>query len=301
MCRRRKSQGGAAARSEPNPPIFVYDASGPYTDPEARIDIRQGLPPLRQKWILERGDTAELAGPSSRYGRERLADAKLAQLRFNLARRPLRATSGRNVTQMHYARRGTITPEMEFIAIRENLRRREYVASLRSSGPTGAKMAELLLRQHPGQSFGATIPVEITPEFVRAEVAHKSLALIKFDGRPFVIVVADVTDKTDRGLRKRQQTTFHCGDRHAGAGMRMQHAGDVRARFMNGAVDHVTRLVNVIIGVWLPDDLAIDVDLHETRGGNFLVEQPIEVKQHDVFFAWNARRDDNISGIRGRS
>jgi phosphomethylpyrimidine synthase len=152
------AQGGAAARSEPNPPIFVYDASGPYTDPEARIDIRQGLPPLRQKWILERGDTEELAGPSSRYGRERLADAKLAQLRFNLARRPLRAISGKNVTQMHYARRGMITPEMEFITIRENQRM--------------DALSELLRRQHPGQSFGAAIPKAITPEFVRDEVAR---------------------------------------------------------------------------------------------------------------------------------
>ena len=152
------AQGGAAARSEPNPPIFVYDASGPYTDPEARIDIRQGLPPLRQKWILERGDTEDLAGPSSRYGRERLADAKLAQLRFNLARSPLRATGGRNVTQMHYARRGMITPEMEFIAIRENQRM--------------DALPELLRRQHPGQSFGAAIPKAITPEFVRDEVAR---------------------------------------------------------------------------------------------------------------------------------
>ena len=152
------AQGGAAARSEPNPPIFVYDASGPYTDPEARIDIRQGLPPLRQKWILERGDTEDLAGPSSRYGRERLADAKLAQLRFNLARSPLRATGGRNVTQMHYARRGMITPEMEFIAIRENQRM--------------DALPELLRRQHPGQSFGAAIPKAITPEFVRDEIAR---------------------------------------------------------------------------------------------------------------------------------
>jgi len=152
------AQGGAAARSEPNPPIFVYDASGPYTDPEARIDIRQGLPPLRQKWILERGDTEELTGPTSRYGRERLADPKLAQLRFDLGRKPLRARSGGNVTQMYYARRGLITPEMEFIAIRENQR----VEAL----------SNLLRRQHPGQDFGAAVPKAITPEFVRDEVAR---------------------------------------------------------------------------------------------------------------------------------
>ncbi len=150
--------GGTAARSEPNPPIFVYDTSGPYTDPGARIDIRQGLPPLRQKWILERGDTEELTGPTSRYGRERLADPKLAQLRFNLGRKPLRARSGGNVTQMHYARRGLITPEMEFIAIRENQR----VEAL----------SNLLRRQHPGQDFGAAVPKAITPEFVRDEVAR---------------------------------------------------------------------------------------------------------------------------------
>jgi len=150
--------GGTAARSESNPPIFVYDTSGPYTDPGARIDIRQGLPPLRQKWILERGDTEELTGPTSRYGRERLADPKLAQLRFDLGRKPLRARSGGNVTQMHYARRGLITPEMEFIAIRENQR----VEAL----------SNLLRRQHPGQDFGAAVPKAITPEFVRDEVAR---------------------------------------------------------------------------------------------------------------------------------
>ncbi|HSC96211.1 MAG TPA: phosphomethylpyrimidine synthase ThiC [Burkholderiales bacterium] len=149
---------GSVTRSEPNPPIFVYDTSGPYTDPEAKIDIRRGLPPLRQKWILERGDTEELAGPSSSYGRERLADAKLAQLRFDLGRRPLRARSGKNVTQMHYARRGMVTPEMEFIAIRENQRL--------------DALSHLVRSQHPGQAFGAAIPKAITPEFVRDEVAR---------------------------------------------------------------------------------------------------------------------------------
>jgi phosphomethylpyrimidine synthase len=150
--------GAAAARSEPNPPIFVYDTSGPYTDPAMKIDIRRGLEPLRLPWILERKDTEELAGPSSQYGRQRAADPKLSQMRFNLARKPRRAIFGRNVTQMHYARRGVITPEMEFIAIRENQRM--------------DALAEALRRQHPGQSFGAAIPRAITAEFVREEVAR---------------------------------------------------------------------------------------------------------------------------------
>ncbi|MGH8599532.1 MAG: phosphomethylpyrimidine synthase ThiC [Burkholderiales bacterium] len=157
---------------EHNPPIFVYDTSGPYTDPGAKIDIRSGLSPLREKWILERNDVDELAGPTSAYGRERLADAGLAELRFNLKRKPRHAKAGMNVTQMHYARQGIVTPEMEFIAIRENLRRKEYLETLRGSGPQGAKLAELIGRQHRGQSFGATIPDEITPEFVRDEVAR---------------------------------------------------------------------------------------------------------------------------------
>ncbi len=157
---------------EDNPPVYVYDTSGPYTDPEIRIDIRSGLSPLRQNWILERNDTEELAGPSSKYGIERLNDAKLAELRFNLARKPRRAKSGMNVSQMHYARRGMITPEMEYIAIRENLRRRDYIAALRASGPQGNKLADLMGRQHRGESFGAAIPEEITAEFVRSEVAR---------------------------------------------------------------------------------------------------------------------------------
>jgi phosphomethylpyrimidine synthase len=162
--------GSGAA--EKNPPVYVYDTSGPYTDPDARIDIRSGLAQLRATWIEERGDSEQLGGPSSEYGVERLKDPKLGELRFNLGRRPRRAKAGMNVSQMHYARRGIVTPEMEFIAIRENLRRQEYLESLRSSGPTGAKLAELMMRQHPGQSYGAAIPAEITPEFVRSEVAR---------------------------------------------------------------------------------------------------------------------------------
>ncbi len=162
----------AAFGAEKNPPVYVYDTSGPYTDPAAAIDIRSGLAPLRARWIEERGDTVLLAGPTSRYGRERLADPKLAELRFELKRAPRRAKPGANVTQMHYARRGIVTPEMEFVAIRENLRRREYLAELAAAGPVGKKMADLLGRQHRGESFGAAIPREVTPEFVRDEVAR---------------------------------------------------------------------------------------------------------------------------------
>ncbi|MFC5478007.1 phosphomethylpyrimidine synthase ThiC [Massilia suwonensis] len=157
---------------EVNPPVFVYDTSGPYTDPAAQIDIRRGLPAMRRDWIDERGDTEELPGPSSAFGAERLQDASLDALRFGLQRKPRRAKEGANVTQMHYARRGIVTPEMEFVALRENLRRKEYLAQLEAGGPQGRRMAELLGRQHPGQSFGAAIPPEITPEFVREEVAR---------------------------------------------------------------------------------------------------------------------------------
>ncbi|MGB0128307.1 MAG: phosphomethylpyrimidine synthase ThiC, partial [Rhodocyclaceae bacterium] len=162
-----------AMGGEPNPPVTVYDCSGPYTDPQAKIDVRSGLPALRQAWIEERGDTELLSGLTSDYGRQRAGDHGLDELRFpGLHRKPRRAKAGANVTQMHYARQGIVTPEMEFIAIRENLRRREYVASLQATGPTGQKMAQMLTRQHPGQAFGAAIPAEITPEFVRDEVAR---------------------------------------------------------------------------------------------------------------------------------
>jgi len=153
-----QSDTPASFGAEKNPPIEVYDTSGPYTDPQVKIDIRSGLRPLREAWIAERNDTEELAGPTSRYGRERLADPKLATLRFDLLRKPRRAKAGMNVTQMHYARRGIVTPEMEFIAIRENQRREGLI--------------ELLTKQHPGESFGAALPKVITPEFVRDEVAR---------------------------------------------------------------------------------------------------------------------------------
>src|SRR5215213_141315 len=153
-----QSDTPASMGAEKNPPIYVYDTSGPYTDPQARIDIRSGLPALRARWIEERKDTEELSGPTSRYGQERLADPKLGNLRFNLHRKPRRARPGMNVTQMHYARKGIITPEMEFIAIRETQRR--------------DALPDLVTRQHRGESFGAAIPKVITPEFVRDEVAR---------------------------------------------------------------------------------------------------------------------------------
>ncbi|MEN6584744.1 MAG: phosphomethylpyrimidine synthase ThiC [Sulfuricella sp.] len=144
--------------AEKNPPIFVYDTSGPYTDPAVKIDIRAGLPSVRGAWIEERGDTEPLPGPTSAFGHQRLNDPSLAELRFNLQRQPRKAKSGMNVTQMHYARKGIITQEMEYIAIRENQRR--------------DNLPELFTRQHPGEHFGAAIPPVITPEFVRDEVAR---------------------------------------------------------------------------------------------------------------------------------
>ncbi len=153
------SETPAGFGAEKNPPIWVYDTSGPYTDPTAAIDIRQGLPALRAPWIKARADSELLHSVTSSYGRARQADPKLAHLRFAHLRAPRRAKPGKNVSQMHYARQGIITPEMEFIAIRENLRLQEY----KDAG---------LRQQHAGKSFGAAIPREITPEFVRAEVAR---------------------------------------------------------------------------------------------------------------------------------
>jgi len=148
----------SAFGAEKNPPVVVYDTSGPYTDPDVSIDIRNGLPALRAGWIMERGDVEQLDGPTSEFGHQRLVDPELSEMRFNLHRKPLRAKAGANVSQMHYARKGIITPEMEYIAIRENQRREN--------------MSELLQTQHPGQHFGASIPKVITPEFVRDEVAR---------------------------------------------------------------------------------------------------------------------------------
>ena len=145
---------------EENAPVFVYDTSGPYSDPSVKIDVRKGLADVRSSWIEERGDTEVLSGLSSSFGQERLDDPELNSMRFASIRNPRRAKAGKNVTQMHYARQGIITPEMEYVAIRENLKLEK------------AREAGLLDSQHPGQSFGASIPKEITPEFVRAEIAR---------------------------------------------------------------------------------------------------------------------------------
>ncbi len=158
----RQSDTTTSTGAEKNPPIWVYDTSGPYSDPAIKIDIRSGLPALREKWIDGRNDTEILSGHNSAYSLERLKDPKLADMRFNLQRQPRRSKVGLNVTQMHYARRGIITPEMEFIAIRENQRVEAF----------NAQNHELLTRQHPGQDFGASLPKLITPEFVRDEVAR---------------------------------------------------------------------------------------------------------------------------------
>jgi phosphomethylpyrimidine synthase len=151
---------------EKNPPVRVYDTSGPYTDPNVKIDLRTGLGDVRTAWIEERNDTEILEDSHSQFTNERLNDPKLAHLRFNLTRKPRRAKPGMNVSQMHYAKKGIITPEMEYIAIRENM----ALAQARELGELPEYKS--LGQQHKGMSFGASIPDEITPEFVRAEVAR---------------------------------------------------------------------------------------------------------------------------------
>ncbi|CBL46389.1 Thiamine biosynthesis protein [gamma proteobacterium HdN1] len=143
-----------------NPPVAVYDTSGPYTDPDVTIDIRSGLAPLREAWVQRRGGVEQLGDLSSSYGRRRARDVQLETLRFSHLRKPYRSNGSHGITQMQYARRGEITEEMEYIAIRENLKLQEA----RALGRIG--------QQHPGYSFGAAIPNEITPEFVRDEVAR---------------------------------------------------------------------------------------------------------------------------------
>jgi phosphomethylpyrimidine synthase len=155
---------------EENAPFLVYDTSGPYTDPDVTIDIRQGLAPLRLAWIMARGDVEELPSVTSEYGRLRLTDHKLDALRFAHLRKPLRAKPGHNVTQMHYARKGIITPEMEFIAIRENMKRQ--AAMDLGDGNGNGRGGSRLTSQHPGNARGASIPDEVTSEFVRDEVAR---------------------------------------------------------------------------------------------------------------------------------
>ena len=152
----------ASFGAEPNPPIPVYDTSGPYTDPKVKIDLLKGMPDVRSGWIDERDNTEWLDGPTSEYGQQRKNDPALANLRFEHIRAPRRAKKGNNVTQMHFARRGLITPEMEYVAIRESMK----LQQLRKN-PEYDKV----LMQHRGQSFGANLPNEITPEFVRDEVA----------------------------------------------------------------------------------------------------------------------------------
>ncbi|WP_278403965.1 phosphomethylpyrimidine synthase ThiC [Pseudoalteromonas ruthenica] len=144
---------------EKNDPIRVYDTSGPYTDPDFELNVRKGLPKFRQAWIAARGDTELLDHKSSQFAQQRMADEGLDHIRFEHLPQVRRAKAGKNVTQMHYARQGIVTPEMEYIAIRENMGRAEV-------------RKELLAQQHPGQSFGASIPEFITPEFVRDEVAR---------------------------------------------------------------------------------------------------------------------------------
>jgi phosphomethylpyrimidine synthase len=155
----RQADTPASFGAQHNPDITVYDTSGPYSDPDAAIDLLAGLADVRGGWIADRRDTEQLDGPTSAFGRERQTDPALAHLRFEHIRKPRRARAGRNVTQMHYARAGIITPEMEFVAIRENL----LLDQLQDSG---------LLQQHPGNSFGASIPERVSAEFVREEVAR---------------------------------------------------------------------------------------------------------------------------------
>jgi len=153
----------ASFGEEENPPITVYDTSGPFTDPEKQIDLLKGMPDVRSSWIEDRGDTELLSGPTSEYGSERQSDPALAHLRFEHIRAPRRAIAGKNVSQMHYARQGIITPEMEYVAIRENAKLDEI-----RKDPRYKK----LLKQHPGENYGANLPDEITPEFVRKEIAE---------------------------------------------------------------------------------------------------------------------------------
>lgn len=147
-------------KTEYNAPVRVYDTSGPYSDPDKTIDVRKGIDAIRKNWIEARQDTEELAGNSSEYAKIREMNIALESLRFDLQRKPIKAKSGKNVTQLHYARQNIITPEMQYIAIRENLAIAE------------AEMAEHNKKQHPGENFGAATPSYITPEFVRSEVAR---------------------------------------------------------------------------------------------------------------------------------
>lgn len=194
----KQSDTSTQGPQEANPPIYVYDTSGPYTDPDASIDIRVGLPPMRAAWIEERGNTELLSGYTSDFSRllqEQQQTKDSTPWRFSGSpKAPRRAGAGANVTQMHAAKQGIITPEMEFVAIRENQQRAQYLTSLKESGLMGQKMLELLCRQHAGEAFGAQLSErqrvervqsvltqieakDISPEFVRDEIA-KGRAII---------------------------------------------------------------------------------------------------------------------------
>ena len=155
-------------RTEANPPIFVYDTAGDFGDPEKTVDITRGLPPLREKWIAERGDTEELPGLTSDYGRARLADKSLDAVRFVRTRPVLAAKKGACVTQLHYAKQGIVTPEMEFAAIRENQNRAAYIESLKDASE---ETRRLMLFEHRGAPFEMEMPETVTGEFVRSEIA----------------------------------------------------------------------------------------------------------------------------------
>ena len=156
---------GRFGETEPNAPVTIYDTSGPYTDPDIEIDVKQGLPRLREQWIIDRSDVEQLGHISSDYGNQRANDKSLDALRFAHISKPYRAQPGMNVSQMHYAKKGIITPEMEYIAIRENQRIDLLKEQLNGQ-------YDVMSHQHPGQSFGANTPKGyITAEFVRQEVA----------------------------------------------------------------------------------------------------------------------------------
>lgn len=156
---------GRTGASIPNASVTLYDTSGPYTDPDYTIDVKMGLPRIRKQWIIDRGDVEQLADISSLYGNERAANKSLDTLRFSHISKPYRAKPGMNVSQLHYARKGIITPEMEYIAIRENQRIDTLKETLKDQ-------FSVMSQQHSGQSFGANTPKgAITPEFVRAEIA----------------------------------------------------------------------------------------------------------------------------------
>ena len=145
-----------------NPPVPVYDTSGPYSDPDIVINLEKGLPRLRDGWIAERNDTVQLSGPSSEYGVARSQDEATQNLRFAHISAPRVAKAGSNVSQMYYARKGIVTPEMEYVALRESM----GLEQLRKD-----PAYKLLLKQHPGKSYGANLPETVTGEFVRSEVA----------------------------------------------------------------------------------------------------------------------------------